>query len=98
MTTCSCSKSMPMTLGRRTARKTVRRTSFGASGKLPVVDELDAAIIRHLQADARQTNRELARAVGIAPSTCLERVRSLRDRGVITGYHAEVGLPALNRG
>jgi DNA-binding Lrp family transcriptional regulator len=62
------------------------------------VDELDSAILRHLQADARQTNRELARAVGIAPSTCLERVRSLRERGVITGYHAEVSLAALNRG
>ncbi len=62
------------------------------------VDELDTAIIEHLQTDARQTNRELARAVGIAPSTCLERVRTLRERGVITGYHAEISLSALNRG
>jgi DNA-binding Lrp family transcriptional regulator len=62
------------------------------------VDELDSAIIQHLQTDARQTNRDLARTLGIAPSTCLERVRALRDRGVITGYHAEVSLPALNRG
>jgi DNA-binding Lrp family transcriptional regulator len=61
------------------------------------VDELDSAIIRHLQLDARQTNRELARVLGIAPSTCLERVRALRERGVITGYHAEVSLTALNR-
>jgi DNA-binding Lrp family transcriptional regulator len=61
------------------------------------VDELDSAIIRHLQTNARQTNRDLARAVGIAPSTCLERVRVLRDRGVITGYHAEISLAALNR-
>jgi DNA-binding Lrp family transcriptional regulator len=45
------------------------------------VDELDTAIVAHLQTDARQSNRELARAVGIAPSTCLERVRALRDRG-----------------
>ncbi|MBB2941093.1 DNA-binding Lrp family transcriptional regulator [Actinoplanes lutulentus] len=62
------------------------------------MDELDAAIVELLQVDARQTNRELARAVGIAPSTCLERVRSLRERGVITGYHAEISLAALNRG
>ena len=61
------------------------------------MDELDAAIIRNLQQNARQTNRELARAVGIAPSTCLERVRLLRSRGVITGYHAEISLAALNR-
>ncbi|WP_203825796.1 Lrp/AsnC family transcriptional regulator [Actinoplanes palleronii] len=65
---------------------------------MPVVDELDSAIVAQLQADARQTNRELARSVGIAPSTCLERVRSLRERGVITGFHAEVALGALNRG
>jgi DNA-binding Lrp family transcriptional regulator len=62
------------------------------------MDELDAPIIRNLQSDARQTNRELARAVGIAPSTCLERVRNLRERGVITGYHADVALTELNRG
>jgi DNA-binding Lrp family transcriptional regulator len=62
-----------------------------------LVDELDSAIVLQLQADARQTNRDLARAVGIAPSTCLERVRLLRERGVITGYHAEISLAALNR-
>jgi DNA-binding Lrp family transcriptional regulator len=62
------------------------------------VDDIDAAIVANLQTQARQTNRELARAVGIAPSTCLERVRSLRDRGIITGFHAEVDLAALNRG
>ncbi len=62
------------------------------------MDELDTAIIERLQTDARQTNRELAHAVGIAPSTCLERVRALRERGVITGFHAEISLPALNRG
>ncbi|MBL7256407.1 Lrp/AsnC family transcriptional regulator [Paractinoplanes lichenicola] len=61
------------------------------------MDEVDSAIVRALQANARQTNRDLARAVGIAPSTCLERVRLLRDRGVITGYHAEISLAALNR-
>jgi DNA-binding Lrp family transcriptional regulator len=61
------------------------------------VDDVDSAIVRELQRDARQTNRDLARAVGIAPSTCLERVRLLRDRGVLTGYHAEIELGALNR-
>ncbi|MGW0733236.1 Lrp/AsnC family transcriptional regulator [Streptomyces sp. NPDC002851] len=61
------------------------------------MDELDSAILEHLQRDARITNRELARTLGIAPSTCLERVRVLRNRGVITGYHASVDLRALNR-
>jgi DNA-binding Lrp family transcriptional regulator len=61
------------------------------------MDRLDAAIVRELQVDARQTNRELAAKLGIAPSTCLERVRALRSRGVITGYHAAIDLGALNR-
>ncbi|GGZ88448.1 Lrp/AsnC family transcriptional regulator [Streptomyces bluensis] len=54
------------------------------------MDDIDSAILSHLQRDGRLTNRELARLVGIAPSTCLERVRALRARGVITGYHAAV--------
>jgi DNA-binding Lrp family transcriptional regulator len=61
------------------------------------VDEIDAAIVDELQRDARQSNRDLAAKLGIAPSTCLERVRSLRTRGIITGFHAAVSLRALNR-
>lgn len=62
------------------------------------MDERDSALVEELQRDARQTNRELARRLDIAPSTCLERVRSLHERGVIRGYHAQVDMAALNRG
>ncbi|MDP9869830.1 MULTISPECIES: Lrp/AsnC family transcriptional regulator [Streptosporangium] len=62
------------------------------------MDELDTEIIRLLQTDARQSNRELARKLGVAPSTCLERVRTLTRRGVIRGYHADIDHAALNRG
>ncbi|MBB5926487.1 DNA-binding Lrp family transcriptional regulator [Streptomyces echinatus] len=65
--------------------------------RLPVMDELDSEIVRLLQTDARQSNRELARKLGIAPSTCLERVRALHRRGVIRGYHADIDPGALNR-
>jgi DNA-binding Lrp family transcriptional regulator len=61
------------------------------------MDELDSEIIRLLQADARLSNRELARRLGVAPSTCLERVRALTRHGVIRGYHADIDLGALNR-
>src|ERR671930_548502 len=47
--------------------------------------------------DPRRTNRDMAAELGIAPSTCLERIRGLRDRGVISGYHAEVDLKAIDR-
>jgi DNA-binding Lrp family transcriptional regulator len=71
--------------------------SYGEYATMTFMDELDEVILAHLQRDGRQTNRELARAVGVAPSTCLERVRALRQRGVITGFHAHVSLAGLNR-
>ena len=51
--------------------------------------------MRELQNDARQTNRELAAAVHVSPSTSSERVRALRATGVVRGYHADVALEAL---
>lgn len=62
------------------------------------MDEVDAAILAALQDDARRTNKEIAESIGIAPSTCHERTRSLVRRGVIRGFRAEVDLPSLNRG
>jgi DNA-binding Lrp family transcriptional regulator len=61
------------------------------------MDEIDAIIIRELARDARIANNALADRAGIAPSTCLGRVRSLRERGVIRGYHADVDPAALGR-
>jgi DNA-binding Lrp family transcriptional regulator len=61
------------------------------------LSELDAAILRELQRNALRTNRAIAEAVHVAPSTSLERIRSLRERGVIRGYHAEADLVALGR-
>jgi DNA-binding Lrp family transcriptional regulator len=61
------------------------------------MDELDAAILRELQSDARRTNRDVAAAVGISPSTALERTRALRARGVIRGVVLDVDLPSIGR-
>ncbi|HTP23356.1 MAG TPA: Lrp/AsnC family transcriptional regulator [Solirubrobacteraceae bacterium] len=61
------------------------------------VDDVDRALLELLARDARITNQRLADRVGVAPSTALARLRSLRDRGVIRGYHAEVDLAALGR-
>jgi DNA-binding Lrp family transcriptional regulator len=62
------------------------------------MDELDSLLVRLLQEDGRRTNRDLARELHIAPSTCLERMRLLRARGVIHGFHADADLSALGRG
>lgn len=61
------------------------------------LDELDQAILRELQQDARRTNRAIAAAVGISPTTCLDRVRSLRARGVIRGATLDVDLRKIGR-
>ena len=62
------------------------------------LDELDKAILRELQADARRTNRDIAAAVGVSPSTALERTRGLRERGVIRGAVLDLDLAAVGRG
>jgi DNA-binding Lrp family transcriptional regulator len=61
------------------------------------VDDIDRAILELLAADARITNQLLAERVGVAPSTALNRLRALRERGVIRGFHAELDLAALGR-
>ncbi|MFZ0379145.1 MAG: Lrp/AsnC family transcriptional regulator [Solirubrobacteraceae bacterium] len=61
------------------------------------VDQVDRAILELVAQDARITNQRLAERVGIAPSTANARLRSLRERGVIRGFHAEVDLAALGR-
>ena len=53
-------------------------------------DRIDDAILRELQNNGRLSNKELAAKVGLAPASCLERVRRLHERGVLTGYKASV--------
>src|SRR5579875_1546004 len=62
-----------------------------------VPDEVDRRLLRELAADARLPNNALAERAGIAPSTCLGRVRALRESGVIRGYHADIDPAALGR-
>ena len=61
------------------------------------LDDTDRAIVEAVSRDARITNQRLAERVGVAPSTALARLRSLRERGVVRGFHAEVDLAALGR-
>jgi DNA-binding Lrp family transcriptional regulator len=63
----------------------------------PGIDEVDRRILVVLSEDARIPNNALAERVGVAPSTCLGRVRALRERGVIKGYHADIDPAALGR-
>jgi DNA-binding Lrp family transcriptional regulator len=65
---------------------------------MATLDELDQAILRELQRDARRTNRDIAAAVGVSPTTALDRTRALRERGVIRGATLDVDLAAIGRG
>ncbi len=62
------------------------------------LDEIDRAILRALQDNARISNADLAERVGLSASPCWQRVRRLEDGGYIEGYAAvldqkRLGLP-----
>jgi Lrp/AsnC family leucine-responsive transcriptional regulator len=63
-----------------------------------IIDDIDASILNILQSNARETQAEIARAVGLAPSAVLERVRKLEARGVIRGYSARIDPRAVDQG
>lgn len=63
-----------------------------------VPDRIDRQILRAFQKDGRLSNKELADHVGLAPSSCLERVRRLRREGILRSFHAEVDPNALGIG
>ncbi|GGC02178.1 AsnC family transcriptional regulator [Cellulomonas carbonis] len=64
----------------------------------PSLDAVDLGILAELVANGRLTNAALAARVGVAESTCLQRVRSLRDAGVIARFTAEIDPAALGLG
>jgi len=61
----------------------------------PIIDETDRRILEVLAVEARIPNNALAERVGIAPSTCLGRVRALVASGVIRGFYADIDPEAV---
>jgi DNA-binding Lrp family transcriptional regulator len=66
--------------------------------QLSDIDRIDRDILSLLAKDARRTNKDLAHAVGLSQSACLERVRRLSERGLLLGAHAEVDPTAFGIG
>lgn len=62
------------------------------------LDRIDRAILVALQQNARLTNKELAARVGLAESSCHERVKRLMQGGVLRGFHADVDPRVLGTG
>ena len=50
------------------------------------LDAIDRNILHHLQENARISNVELARAVGLSPSPCSRRLRDLEKAGIVKEY------------
>lgn len=62
-----------------------------------MIDAIDAIILDKLQHNARETQADIARAVGLAPSAVLERIRKLEARRIIRGYTAELDPRVLDQ-
>src|SRR5688500_759166 len=61
------------------------------------IDELDSRILELLQDNARMTQSDIAKAVGLAPSAVLERIRKLEAKGIIRGYLAIIDPHVVDR-
>jgi Lrp/AsnC family leucine-responsive transcriptional regulator len=59
------------------------------------MDRIDWRIIDTLQRDARMTNTDIGKAVGLSPPAVTARIRALEDSGVIEGYCARINASAL---
>ena len=62
---------------------------------VPKLDRIDLNILVQLQMDGSMTNANLADAVGLSASPCLQRVKRLEATGYITGYGAQINLAKL---
>lgn len=62
------------------------------------LDRIDKAILKHLQENARITNAQLSKEIGLSPAPTLERVKKLEAAELINGYHAELNRKKLDLG
>lgn len=60
------------------------------------LDRIDLKILDELQRNARITITELAQTVGLSPTPCSERVKSLERRGFIESYGAKLNPGLLD--
>ena len=62
-----------------------------------IIDDIDATLLDILQYNARTTQAELAKAVNLAPSAILERLRKLESKGIIKDYVALIDPHVVDR-
>ncbi len=61
------------------------------------LDKINRKILNILQDDCSITNNELAKRVGLAPATTLERVRKLEGRGILERYVAQINPKSVDK-
>ena len=59
------------------------------------LDEVDQRLLGLLSKNSRRTNQSLSEALGLAPSTCLARLKALKESGVIKRFTVEVAPEAM---
>ena len=64
-------------------------------GDLKDFDELDKRIIEMMCNSSQGSYRQLAKQIGVHPTTLIQRVKTLEAKGVIKGYRAKVDYVAM---
>ena len=64
-------------------------------GDLKEFDELDRRIIEMLCKSSQGSYRQLAKQLGVHPTTLIQRVKNLESKGVVKGYRAKIDYIAM---
>ncbi len=62
------------------------------------LDETDRKILEILQSNAKITNAQLSKDIGLSPAPTLERVKKLENSGIIRSYHAKLDTSKIGLG
>jgi Lrp/AsnC family transcriptional regulator, leucine-responsive regulatory protein len=62
------------------------------------LDQIDRKILEILQLNAKITNAQLSKEIGLSPAPTLERVKKLENSGLIKSYHAMLDIEKIGLG
>ena len=62
------------------------------------LDQIDHKVLEILQQNAKITNAQLSKEIGLSPAPTLERVKKLETSGIIQSYHAQLNRDKVGLG
>lgn len=62
------------------------------------LDQIDRKVLEILQSNAKITNAQLSKEIGLSPAPTLERVKKLETSGIIQSYHAQLDRERIGLG